>query len=165
LFSLTYDLWNEIIHDVIEAHTSLFEAMHKAADEIKLSKGLVEDLKSNGIVEVTKDHWNFFLQIELLDDMIEGFKISLIATESMETFERSVAMAALDHGTSLEDIESFELENGLELNEEIFETMEESLIVKADVMDEDVIFELVIFDSQDLDNSRKSDFKGSKILL
>ena len=74
-------------------------------------------------------------------------------------------MAALDHGTSLEDIESFELENGLELNEEIFETMEESLIVKADVMDEEIIFELVIFDSQDLDNSRKSDFKGSKILL
>ncbi len=159
MFSLTYDLWNEIVHEVMESHTPLFEAMQKATDEIKLSKELVDDLKAKGIVDVTEGHWTFFIQIELLDDVIEGFKISLIAAESMETFEQSIAMAALNHGTSLEDIEGFELENGLELEEEIFEMMEERFDVIADVTDEDVIFELVIFDSQDLDNNLKSEIK------
>jgi hypothetical protein len=155
LYNLTYDLWNEIIDDVVIVHESLFEAMHQAADHLKLSKAFVEDLKRKGVMEIGEGIWNFLLKIEFIDDKIEGFRISLLAAESTEDFEEIKAKVAADQGFSLEEVEGFELEHGLELEEDIFEKMEASYGVIADVEEDEVIFELVIFDSQDLDNSLK----------
>ena len=156
MYNLTYDLWNEIIDDVVIVHTSLFEAMHQAADHLKLSNAFVEDLKRKGVMEIGEGLWNFLLKIEFVDDKIEGFRISLLAAESAEDFEEIKAKVAADQGFSLEEVEGFVLEHGLELDEDIFEEMEASYGVTANVEEDEVIFELVVFDSQDLDNSLKS---------
>ncbi len=157
MYSLTYDLWNEIIDDVVIVHSPLFEAMHQAADKLTLSKAFVEDLKRKGMMEIEEETWRFLLQIEFWEDKIEGFWISLLAAEEAEMFEEIKAKAAADHGFSLEEVQGFELEHGLELDEEIFKEMEESWGVVAKAAENEVIFELVVFDSQDLDNLQKSD--------
>ena len=56
-----------------------------------------------------------------------------------------------------EDVEGFELEHGLDMQEEIFVEMEESYGIRAEVRENEVIYELVIFDSQDIDDSRSGD--------
>jgi formiminotetrahydrofolate cyclodeaminase len=157
VLSLTYDLWNEIIYDAVEAHAILFDAMHQTADQLKLSKELVEDLKQNGMKDIGNGHWHFTLQIDLLEDKIEGFTISLLAAENMELFELSIAKAAANHGISLEEIQGFEIEHGLEMDEEIFENIIESFNVTTEITEDEVIFELVVFDSRDLDNNLESD--------
>ena len=157
MLSLTYDLWNEIIYDAVEAHAFLFDAMHQTADQLKLSKELVEDLKQNGVKDVGDDPWHFILEIDLLEDKIKGFTISLLAAESMELFESSIAKAAANHGISLEEIQGFEIEHGLEMDEEIFEKIEDSYNVTTDFAEDGVIFELVVFDSRDIDNNLESD--------
>ena len=62
-----------------------------------------------------------------------------------------------NHGISLEEIQGFEIEHGLEMDEEIFEKIEESYNVTTDFTEDGVIFELVVFDSRDLDNNLESD--------
>ena len=120
-------------------------------------KELVEDLKQNGVKDVGDDPWHFILEIDLLEDKIKGFTISLLAAESMELFESSIAKAASNHGISLEEIQGFEIEHGLEMDEEIFEKIEESYNVTTDFAEDGVIFELVVFDSRDIDNNLESD--------
>ncbi len=156
MYNLTYDLWKEIIDDVVIVHSSLFGAMHQAVDHIELSKAFVEELKRKGMMEIGEGPWNFLIEIEFVDDKIEGFRISLLAAESAEDFEEIKAKVAADKGFSLVEVEGFELEHGLELDEDIFEEMEASFGVTAKIEEDDVIFEIVIFDSQDLDNSLKS---------
>lgn len=157
MLCLTYDLWNDIIYDTVEAHASLFDAMHQTANQLNLSKELVDDLKRNEIKEIGDDTWHFILQLDLLNDKIEGFTISLLAAESMELFELSIAEAAANHGISLEEIEGFEFEHDLEMDEEIIEKIEESYKITTEIAESGVIFELVVFDSRDLDNRREND--------
>ncbi len=157
MYSLTYDLWNEIIDDVVIVHSPLFEAMHQAADRLRLSKAFVEDLRRKGMVEIEEEAWRFLLRIEFWEDKIEGFWISLLEAEEAEVFEEIKAKAAADHGFSLEEVQGFELEHGLEMDEEIFKEIEVVWGVVAKAAENEVIFELVVFDSQDLDNSQKSD--------
>jgi hypothetical protein len=157
LFSLTYDLWKEIIEEIAEAHDSLFAAMHQAAEELQLSKALIDDLKSKRELMIANDPWELQLTIEFIEDEIDGFIIYLEAKEQQEILEDIKANVASDHGFSLEEIEGFELEHGLNIQEEIFEEMEESYGVRAEVRENAVIYELVIFDSQDIDDSRSSD--------
>jgi hypothetical protein len=157
LFSLTYDLWKEIIEEIAEAHDSLFAAMHQAAEELQLSKALIDDLKSKRELMIANDPWELELTIEFIEDEIDGFIIYLEAKEQQEILEDIKANVASDHGFSLEEIEGFELEHGLNIQEEIFEEMEESYGVRAEVRENAVIYELVIFDSQDIDDSRSSD--------
>jgi hypothetical protein len=157
VLSLTYDLWNDIIYDAVEAHAILFDAMHQTADQIDLSKELVEDLKQNGMKDIGEDPWHFILQIDHLDDKIKGFTISLLAAESMDLFELSIAKAAANRGISLEEIQGFEIEHGLEMDEEIFENIIESFNIATEITENGVMFELVVFDSRDLDNNLESD--------
>jgi hypothetical protein len=157
LFSLTYDLWKEIIEEIAQAHDSLFAAMHQAAEELQLSKALIDDLKSKRELMIANDPWELELTIEFIEDEIDGFIIYLEAKEQQEILEDIKANVASDHGFSLEEIEGFELEHGLNIQEEIFEEMEESYGVRAEVRENAVIYELVIFDSQDIDDSRSSD--------
>jgi hypothetical protein len=57
----------------------------------------------------------------------------------------------------MEEIEGFELEHGLNMQEEIFVEMEERYAVRVEARENEVVYELVIFDSQDIDNSQSSD--------
>jgi hypothetical protein len=157
LFSLTYDIWKEIIEEIAQAHDSLFAAMHQAAEELQLTVALIDDLKSKRELTIANDPWELQLTIEFIEDEINGFIIYLEAKEQQEILEDIKANVASDHGFSLEEIEGFELEHGLNIQEEIFEEMEESYGVRAEVRENAVIYELVIFDSQDIDDSRSSD--------
>jgi hypothetical protein len=153
LFSLTYDLWKEIIQDIAQAHEPLFAAMHQAADELPLTPTLIEELKNKGELTIATDPWEFLLTIEFFDDEINGFTIILVAKEPLETLEEIKTNVVSDQGFSLEETEGFELEHGLNIQEEIFVEIEESYGVTAEIREDLVVYELVIFDSQDLDNS------------
>lgn len=157
LIGLTYDLWKEIIEKIVLAHDPLFAAMHQASEELQLSLTLIENLKRKIELKIANDPWDFRLRIDFIEDKIRGFIIYLIATEPLEILEEIKANASSDLGFSLEEIEGFEIEHGLNLQEEIFEEMEESYGVQAEVKESEVIYELVIFDSQDIDDSRSSD--------
>ena len=157
MFSLTYDLWKEIIEEIAEAHDPLFAAMHQAAEELQLSKALIDDLKSKRELTIANDPWELQLTIEFIEDKINGFIIYLEAIEPQDILEEIKANVASDKGFSLEEILGFEIEHGLDIEEEIFEEMEESYGVRTEVRENEVIYELVIFDSQDIDNNRSSD--------
>jgi len=157
LFGLTYDLWKEIIDEIALAHDSLFAAMHQAAEELQLSAALIDDLKNKRELTIANDPWELQLTIEFIEDKINGFIIYLAAVEPLEILEQIKANVASDHGFSQEEMEGFELEHGLDIEEEIFVEMEESYGVQAEVKENEVVYELVIFDSQDIDNSRSGD--------
>jgi hypothetical protein len=157
LFSITYDLWKEIIDEIAVAHDSLFAAMHQAADNLELSTALIDELKSKRDLKIANDPWEFRLMIDFIEDKINGFIIYLATAEQLEIFEEIMADVASNHGFSLEEIEGFELEHGLDMQEEIFIEMEESYGIRSEVRESEVIYELVIFDSQDIDDSQSSD--------
>ena len=157
MYSLTYDLWKDLISDVIDAHDPLFMAMLHAAEGLSLSKALVDELKQTGVKEIGDNSWHFLLEIDPIADQIEGFSISLLAAEDRKVFEQIVADKAVDRGVSSDDIEGFELEHGLDLNEDIFVEIEDIYDIRAETVENGVFFELVVFDSQDIDNSRESD--------
>lgn len=162
MFSLTYDLWKEIIEDIAQAHDSLFAAMHQAAEELQLTAALIDDLKKKRELTIANDPWELQLTIEFIEDEINGFIIFLVAREPLEILEEIKANIASDQGFSLEEIEGFELEHGLDIQEEIFVEIEESYGVTAEIRENVVIYELVIFDSQDIDNSLSRDPEGQE---
>ena len=162
MFSLTYDLWKEIIEDIAQAHDSLFAAMHQAAEELQLTAALIDDLKKKRELTIANDPWELQLTIEFIEDKINGFIIFLVAREPLEILEEIKANIASDQGFSLEEIEGFELEHGLDIQEEIFVEIEESYGVTAEIRENVVIYELVIFDSQDIDNSLSRDPAGQE---
>jgi len=157
LFSLTYDLWEEIIDEIAQAHDSLFAAMHVAAEKLELTTALIDDLKCKRELTIANDPWELKLKIEFIEDKINGFIIWLAAVEPLEILEEIKVNVASDHGFSLEEIVGFELEHGLDMQEEIFVAIEESYTVRAEVKENVVTYELVIFDSQDIDDSRTND--------
>lgn len=157
MFGINYDLWKEIIDEIAVAHDSLFAAMHQAADNLELSTALINELKSKRDLKIANDPWEFRLMIDFIEDKINGFIIYLATAEQLEIFEEIKADVASNHGFSLEEIEGFELEHGLDMQEEIFIEMEESYGIRSEVRESEVIYELVIFDSQDIDDSQSSD--------
>jgi hypothetical protein len=66
LFSLTYDIWKEIIEEIAQAHDSLFAAMHQAAEELQLTVALIDDLKSKRELTIANDPWELQLTIEFI---------------------------------------------------------------------------------------------------
>ena len=142
---------------MVGAHIDLFEAMHHASEQLQLSKPLIDDLKGRGVKEIGTGSQRFLLKIDFLEDKIGGFKISLLAAEDIEVFEELKAEIASDHGFCIEEIEGFELEHGLDMDEDIFEEMRESYGIDVEIDENELLFELVVFDSQDIDDSRKID--------
>jgi len=153
MLSLTYDLWNAIIEDVTEEHAPIFEAMRTAADKIQVNRDLVEELKLKGVTEIMEGALAFLMTIELHDDGIGGFMISLIATESLDALEEIEDEVTESHGFTYSDIENFEAEHGLDLSEEVFKSMEEGYSITVRPGEEIAIFEMVVFDSEDIDDS------------
>jgi len=155
LVAITYDLWNDVIDEVIRIHTPLFEAMRRAERYLILSRALVDELKIKGFKEVQEGEWNFLLIIEPYEDEIGGFKIYLLAAETSEVFQQAKVDAAIARSASVDDLRGFEVEHGLDLDDEIFEAMEDSYDISAEVTTNGMLFELVVFDSDDIDDSGK----------
>ena len=155
LVAITYDLWNDVIDEVIRIHTPLFEAMRRAERYLILSRDLVDELKIKGFKEVQEGEWNFLLIIEPYEDEIGGFKIYLLAAETSEVFQQAKVDAAMSQSASADDLRGFEVEHGLDLDDEIFEAMEDSYDISAEVTTNGMLFELVVFDSDDIDDSGK----------
>ena len=155
MYSLTYDIWNAIIDEAIDAYSPLFEVMQRAADGVILSKSLVDKLKQEGFMDLVSENRQFLLAIELYDDLIGGFKISLMASESLDAFEEIKERSTAAHDVSFEDIRNFEAEHGLDMAEEILDGIEEKYSVYVEEASEDIVFELVIFDSEDIDNNSR----------
>lgn len=157
MFGLTYDIWKEIIDEISRAHDPFFAAMHQAGEDLQITPAIIEELKSKGELTIAEDPWEFKLNIDAVEDEIDGFIISLAAVEQLDILEQIKAGVVSDHGYSLEEIEGFELEHGLDMQEEIFVEMEESYGIKAEVREDAVVYELMIFDSQDIDDCQHSD--------
>ncbi|MDD1758920.1 MAG: hypothetical protein LUQ22_09350 [Methanotrichaceae archaeon] len=155
MVAITYDLWNDVIDEVIRIHTPLFEAMRRAERYLILSRDLVDELKIKGFKEVQEGEWNFLLIIEPYEDEIGGFKIYLLAAETSEVFQQAKVDAAMSQSASADDLRGFEVEHGLDLDDEIFEAMEDSYDISAEVTTNGMLFELVVFDSDDIDDSGK----------
>ena len=153
MYSLTYDLWNIIVDEAADAYSPLFEEMQRTADGIGLSKSLVDKLKQEGAMEVVDETRHFLLAIELYDDGIGGFKISLMISESMDAFEEIKERAAAAHDVTFEDIRNFEVEHGMNMAEEILDRIEERYSVYAEDTGEVIVFELVVFDSENIDSN------------
>lgn len=156
MFTLTYDLWREIVEDVVISHQPLFEAMYQAADDLDLTAALIEELKSKEELNLPGD-WNFKLQIDSIQDEIEGFIIFLAAEVPQELLEQAKSAGAEERGFSLEEMQAFEMEHGLNMQEEILVAMEETYGIQAEMGDGWLIYYLVLFDSQDIDDSLTSE--------
>jgi hypothetical protein len=155
MYSMTYDLWNTIIDEAVDSYAPFFETMQNVSDSVLLSRSLVEELKLKGAKEVARDDRQFLLTIEPYDDEIGGFKISLLATGRVDAFEAIVEKAAASHKISFENIRNFEIEHGLNMADEILDKIKDEFSIYAERSDHDLIFELVVFDSEDIDNSNR----------
>jgi len=156
LFTLTYDLWREIVEDVVISHQPLFESMHQAAEDLDLTTALIEELKRQEELPLPGD-MDFKLVIDFFQDEIEGFIIFLAAEEPQELLSSLIADATEERGFSLKEMQAFELEHGLNMQEEILVEMEETYGIQAEVGADRLIYYLVLFDSQDIDDSRGSE--------
>ncbi len=165
MFNLTYDLWREIVEDIVISHQPLFEAMYQAADDLDLTAALIEELKNKKELNLPGDSWDFKLLIDFIQDEIEGFIIFLAAEEPQELFEQAKSAAAEERGFSLEEIVAFEMEHGLNMQEEILVAMEETYGVQAEFGDDRLTYYLVIFDSQDIDDSLTSELAWQEDVL
>ena len=153
MYSLTYDLWNIIVDEAVYAYSPLFEEMQRTANGISLSKSLVDKLKQEGAMDVEDENRHFLLAIELYNDVIGGFKISLMISESLDAFEEIKERAAAGHDVTFEDIRNFEAEHGMDMAEEILDGIEERYSVYAEETGVDIVFELVVFDSENIDSN------------
>ena len=61
-------------------------------------------------MDIVDENLHFLLAIELYDDEIGGFKISLMISESFDAFEEIKERAAASHDVTFEDIRNFEAE-------------------------------------------------------
>ena len=155
VYVLTYELWNSIIEKAMDAYAPSFDALENMADSIQLSRKLVENLRKNGSGDLEGYNRQFLLSIEPYDDEIGGFRIILAMAESIETFAKTVADSVASQGFSWEDIVNFEAEHGLNLKDEILDRIEEEHAILAEDSGGDLVFELVIFDSEDIDNNSR----------
>lgn len=155
MYGLTYDLWDAIIKSIVHAYSELAQSMEKTARGIKLSKSLVDELKLNEALEIAEEPYRYMLSIEMHDDELGGFKISLLASESLDDFEKKKVVAAKIHKISLQDIKNFEAEHGLDLTDEILGRLEDEYEMEVGSTEDEIIFELVIFDSEDIDNNTR----------
>lgn len=154
--NLTYDIWNAIIDDVVDAYSPLFEAMQSAGEQIHLTKPLIDDLKLKGLKIVADEEYQFWLVIDPHEDEIGGFRVVLIAFEDLDLFEAVVDDIAMAHGATYDDIRGFEVEHGLSMEDDLMDAIEEESHISGERIEKGLIFELEIFDSEDIDDSKKA---------
>lgn len=157
MYEIGYELWQEMVEDIASEYAPLFSIMHETAREMPISRALIEDLKKNREIKISSDPWELWLQIDLIEDDICGFIIYLMACEERNVIEELMLNTAEDQGTSPEEIEAFEVEHGLDMLEDIFEEIRDGYDIQPEIRGDDIIFSLVVFDSQDIDDSKGND--------
>lgn len=160
MYNLNYDQWEALIDDIASTQAPIFQAMRAAVDELHLDKKLADELKLEGQKELKVGDWTFLLALEPHDDIIGGFAISLLAEESLENFDEAKELVADARGLTWSDIRNFEAEHGLNLDDEILEKLEKEYGILAEADDQTILFDMVIFDSQDTDNNYRLGSNG-----
>lgn len=164
MHEIGYELWQEMVEDFASEYAPLFSFMHETAREMPVSRALIEDLKKNKEIKISSDPWELRLQIELIEDDIGGFRIYLMAYEERNAMEEMMLNTAEDQGISQEEIEAFEVEHGLDMLGDIFDEIRDGYDIQPEIRGDDVIFSLLVFDSQDIDDSRGNDvFWGDEV--
>lgn len=154
MHEISYELWQEMVEDVASEYAPLFTIMHETAGEIAVSRALIEYLKKNREMKISSEPWQLWLQIELIEDDIGGFRIYLMASEERNAIEELMANIAEDQDITQEEIEAFEVEHGLDMLGDIFEEIRDEYDIQPEIRGDDIIFSLVVFDSQDIDDSK-----------
>lgn len=154
---LSYELWREMIESIASEYEPLFSIMHEVAGELPLSRDLIDDLKKRNEKTISDDPWRIWLQIDPIDDEIGGFRIYLLAAIEMEAMNELMEETEDDLGISPEEIDAFEVEHGLDMLGEIFEVIRDEYQVQPEVQEGNIILTLVVFDSQDIDDSKGND--------
>lgn len=162
MYEINYEIWKEMVEDIAFEYVPLFSIMHEVAKEMPLSRALVDDLKNTKELTISNDPWRMWLQIELIADNINGFIVYLMASEELNAFENLLSETAEDYGISLEDIDAFEIDHGLDMLGDVFEEIRDKYEIQPETRGSDIIFSLVIFDSQDIDDSKGNDIFWSE---
>lgn len=162
MYDISYELWLEMVERVASEYAPLFSIMHEAAREIPLSRALIEELKSNKRVKLSNDPWQIWLQIDLIEDDIGGFRVYLMACVKRDAMEGLMQLTAEDQGITQEEIRAFEVEHGLDMLGDVLEQIEDGYDILPEIIGESIIFSLVIFDSQDIDDSKGNDIFWSE---
>ncbi len=152
-----YEMWQEMVGDAAIEYAPLFSFMHETAREMPVSRALIEDLKKNKEIKILSDPYELWLQIDLIEDDIGGFRIYLQASEERNTMEELMAKMAEYQGITQKEIEAYEVEHGLDMMGDIFEAIRDGYDIQPEIRGDDIIFSLVIFDSQDIDDSKGND--------
>jgi len=161
---ISYELWQEMVEDIASEYAPLFSIMHETAREIIISRDLIEDLKKNKEMKISTEPWELWLQIDLIKDDIGGFRIYLMAFEESNAMEELILSIAEEQGITQEDIEAFEVEHGLDMLGEIFDEIRDEYDIQPEIRGDDIIFSLLVFDSQDIDDSKGNDVFWSEEL-
>jgi len=98
-----------------------------------------------------------WLQIDPIDDNIGGFRIYLMASEELDAIKELMSEIAEDHGISQEEINAFEVEHGLDMLGDVFEVIRDRYEILPEIRGGNIIFSLMAFDSQDIDDSKGND--------
>lgn len=154
---LTYELWRELIEYIASECEPLFSIMHEVAGELPLSRDLIDDLKKRNEITISDDPWKMQLQIDPIDDDIGGFRVYLMASIELDAMNELMKETEDDLGVSPEEIDAFEVEHGLDMLGDIFEEIRDKYQVQPEIQEGNIIFSLVVFDSQDIDDSKGND--------
>ncbi|AEB67944.1 MULTISPECIES: hypothetical protein [Methanothrix] len=157
MYELNYDLWQEMIEDIAFEYAPLFSIMHEAARELPLSRALIDDLLRTRERKISTEPWQMWLQIDPIDDNIGGFRIYLMASEELDAIKELMSEIAEDHGISQEEINAFEVEHGLDMLGDVFEVIRDRYEILPEIRGGNIIFSLMAFDSQDIDDSKGND--------
>lgn len=162
MYEINYEIWKEMVEDIAFEYVPLFSIMHEVAKEMPLSRALVDDLKNTKELTISNDPWRMWLQIDLIADNINGFIVYLMASEELNAFENLLSETAEDYGISLEDIDAFEIDHGLDMLGDVFEEIRDKYEIQPETKGSDIIFSLVVFDSQDIDDCKGNDIFWSE---
>lgn len=159
---LNYELWQEMIEHIASEYASLFSIMHEAAGELPLSRALIDSLKNKTELLISTDPWRMCLQIDLIEDDIGGFRIYLMTSLEMDGMEDLMTETAEELGITQEEINAFEVEHGLDMRGDVFEKIRDEYGIQPEIQGGNIIFSLLVFDSQDIDDCMGNDIFWSE---
>ena len=157
MYNIDYAIWQEMVEYVVYEYAPLFSILHEAARELPLSRTLIDDLKASGELTVSCEPFRISLQIDPINDNIGGFRIYLMASIELSAMKELMSEVADDQGISQEEIDAFEVEQGLDMLGDIFEEIRDGYDIHPEIKGDDIIFSLLVFDSQDIDDSKGND--------
>ena len=155
---LNYELWQEMIEHIASEYADLFSIMHQAARELPLSRALIDDLKTKKELLISTDPWRMVLQI----DLIEDDRIYLMTSVERDALEDLMSETAEELGITQEEIDAFEVDHGLDMLGDVFEKIRDEYGIQPEIQGGNIIFSLLVFDSQDIDDCMGNDIFWSE---